>query len=169
MSHTYYLPQIHGNATVTTQGDLSPNAQLFAQAWMQLLGKRAAIMVMSDTLNRCAFLHATYLDSRTEAEIAERAHIANAMHYGRDWSTANERVRLAGYLLSDNYPIQGNNVESCSRSSKDPATVLAELAAHEAHREHMLGTGGFVWQVVWGCACVGNDYVALTAMPEATA
>lgn len=162
MSHTLHLPSIY-NEFAAIEG-MSPNAATFADAWMQALGERAFLMRVDERLVRAAELHAAYLDSRTEQEIAERDHIPHASHYGRDWSTANERVRRAGYALPDYYPKQGNNVESNARNL-DPIDALNRLLDSEFHGPHLRGEGGYARQVYWGCGNVGDDYVALTA-PE---
>lgn len=156
-----FLPQVANEHPITGEGELmSPNTQAFAEAWMKLLGTRANLMAISDKLNRCAFLHAQYLDSRRGDELLQ------SMHIGRGGSYPNDRVLDIGYRLPRGYKRGVNNVESCARDPRDPATVLTELAAHDTHYEHMHCLGGFSWHIYWGCACVGIDYVALTAPPE---
>lgn len=166
MSHSLRLPAIHNNAPVIGQGEpMSPRAQEFADAWMLALGERASIMVLDDRLTTAAQLHSEYLDSRTEQEIAERANVSHASHYGRDWSMSNDRVLDAGYRLPIDYKRGHNNVESNARNP-DPIDALNRLLASEFHGPHLRGEGGYARQVVYGVGAQGLDYVALTAPPE---
>lgn len=157
--HVVRLPAIHNDPSVTTQGDLSPNAQLFAQAWMTLLGKRADIMIYDSRLAQCAQDHAEYLCKRTGDELLQ------SMHRGNGGSYPNDRVLDAGYRLPRGYDRGANNVESCARDGGDPATVLVTLAGHETHYAHMHCVNGFEWHIYWGVGNCGDDYVALTAPP----
>lgn len=166
MTERVYLPSIHSNAPVTGPR-MSPNAQAFAVAWMEALDERAEFMLLDDRLVTAATLHAAYLDSRTPAEIAERANVPHASHYGRDWSTANERIRRVGYALPNNYPLQGNNVESNARNPS-PIDALNRLLASEFHGPHLRGEGNFARQTVYGVGNAGDDYCCLTAPPEVT-
>lgn len=159
-----FLPAIHSNAPVVGQG-MSANAMIFAVAWMEALDERAEYMLLDDRLVTAAMLHAIYLDSRTPAEIAERANVSHASHYGRDWSMSNDRVLDAGYKLPREYERGHNNVESCARNP-DPIDALNRLLASEFHGPHLRGEGNFSPQIFWGVGNCGDDYVALTA-PEA--
>lgn len=145
---------------------MSFNVQLFALAWMKSLGERAELMVLSDKLVTAAQLHAVYLDSRTEAEIAERANVPHASHYGRDWSTPNERVRAQNYTLPSNYPVKGNHVESNARDGNGPQAALEGLLHSDAHRPHLLGIDGFSDRVVFGIGCSGDDYCVVICPAE---
>lgn len=158
-----HLPQVFGDLIPR----MSPNAQAFAVAWMDALPvARRELMVLDDRLVTAATLHAFYLDSRTPEEIAERANVSHASHYGRDWSTANERVRRAGYTLPDNYPEQGNSVESNARNPNGALAALESLLASEFHGPHLRGEGGYAGQTVYAVGNCGFDYVCLTCPPE---
>lgn len=163
MPHNVYLPQVFGPPA---PGGMNARAAAFAQAWLALLGTRAAIIRVDDRLVRCAQDHAEYLDSRTPEEIAARANVLHAMHRGRDWSWSNRRVLDAGYRLPSNYPPDKNFVESCARHWDTPAKVAVYLANHDTHYDHMHGIGGYAASVVYGVGVAGRDYVALAAPPE---
>lgn len=151
-----YLPSV-SKETIT-------NVQEFISAWLTALGERAKLMLSDDRLVNAAMQHAIYLDSRTPEEIEERKNVDHASHYGRDWSTAHERVRRSGYALPENYPIQGNSIESNARNP-DPVDALNRLLESEFHGPHLRGEGGYSGQVVFGVGNAGNDYVILTAPP----
>lgn len=159
-----YLPQVYANDAIAGQGEphlMNAAALAFAVAWLGLLGERRARMRCDSRLVAAAQLHADYLAQRTGDALQM------SMHRGEGGSFANERVAASGYRLPANYDAQANNVESCARNGADPATVAITLAAHEGHRQHMLGLGGFEGHVVWGCGAAGDDYVILICPEEA--
>lgn len=163
-----FLPSVYGNAIITGEGGLmTPDAQIFAEAWLRELPiERVPLMRLDRRLVFAAQLHAIYLDSRTPQEIAERANVKHASHYGRDWSTPNERVRAQGYRLPSNYPIRGNHVESNARDYGGPLSALQSLLDSDAHRPHLLGETGFTDRVVYGFGCEGADYCCLICPEE---
>lgn len=162
-----YLPAIHSNAPVAgTALPMSPNAMSFTVAWLAALpDNRRTQMVLDDRLTTAAQNHAIYLDSRTPEEIAERANVSHASHYGRDWSMSNDRVLDAGYRLPIEYKRGHNNVESCARNP-DPIDALNRLLASEFHGPHLRGEGGYARQTVYAVGNCGSDYCCLTAPPE---
>lgn len=168
MSVYTYFPSVHGNINVTAEGELmTPNAQKFAEAWLSILPQeRRALMRLDRRLVFAAQLHAIYLDSRTQEEIEARKDVKNASHYGRDWSTPNERVRAQGYRLPANYPIKGNMVESNARDYGGPLSALQTLLDSPSHRPHLLGEPGFTDRVVYGFGCEGGDYCCLICPEE---
>lgn len=158
-----YLPQVHGTLSLAGEGEqqLMPSRAIaFALAWLGLLGERRELMDFDHRLAEAAQLHAAYLDSRTGDQLLL------SMHRGRSGSYANERVWASGYRLPEDWNPQANMVESCARDGRDPATAAVSLAAHEGHRQHMLGENGFVDHVVWGVGCAGDDYVCVICPPE---
>lgn len=158
-----YLPQVYGQAAIAGQGEphrMNGAALAFAVAWLGLLHERRALMRCDSRLVAAAQLHAGYLNSRTGDALQM------SMHRGEGGSFANERVLASGYRLPSYYEAQANNVESCARNGADPATVAITLAAHEGHRQHMLGLDGFEGHVVWGVGCAGADYVCLVCPEE---
>jgi hypothetical protein len=90
-----------------------------------------------------------------------RAHgLANGGPWGHVDShgvTANEYVRRAGCRLPSNYDERGNNIESLSAGSADPAIIFAHLAASPSHSAHLFGRGDFFkWQTHFGIAMVAG-------------
>lgn len=158
-----YLPQVLGNATVTVEGEVWMNerAEAFADAWFALLPKaRQAIMRFDSRLAQCAQAHAEYLAQRTGDQLLQ------SMHRGEGGSYSNQRVIEAGYKLPKGYSPFSNNIESCARDHRDPATAAVSLANHEPHRQHMLGLPGFEDRTVWGVGNAANDYVFIAAPEE---
>lgn len=169
------LPQVYGMTTVTGQGNtnarayasMNERAKDFAEAWLMLLGDGAAPaggermfkMVCDTRLVQCAQLHAEYLASRTGDQLLM------SMHRGRDGSYANQRVLASGYKLPSDWPAQANYVESVARDGRDPGEVAISLAAHEGHRQHLLGIDGFEGHVVYGVGAAGDDYVCVICPP----
>lgn len=170
MPYRLFLPSVFGNEQVTgTEGNpmgLNPKAIAAAEAWFNLQGEARSNITFDERLNRAAQKHAEYLNQRTPEDIAARADVKNASHYGLNWDLANERVLNEGYSLPSNFLPDKNNVESISRSWKEPAVVVVELAAHESHEAHMLGLYSFATQTVFGVGCAGEDYVFLRCPPE---
>lgn len=145
----------------------SDAAAEFVRLWLDVLPPERRALVRADSrLMRCAEQHAQYLASRTPEEIAERAHVPNATHYGRDWSTPNERVRASGYRLPREYPEKGNHVESNATTCVDAKQALAVLLKSDSHRPHLLGEVGFTDRVVYGCGNSGSAWVYLGCPPE---
>lgn len=138
---------------------MQTHAWLMARAWMALLGERAKRMRCDERLVRVAQAHAEYLAGRIGEQLLE------SMHVGAGGTLSNERVRAGGYRLPSWYPQRGNHVESCARHNDDPATVIAALAAHHGHREHLLGLGGYENHTVYGVGHWEHDWVVL-ACPE---
>lgn len=157
-----FLPFIANGETVYPMG-MSERAATFADAWLALLPPaRLAIMRFDSRLAQCATEHAEYLAQRTGDQLLV------SMHRGRDGSYSNQRVLETGYRLpsgENGYQPNANNVESCARDGRDPATVAVSLAGHEPHRSHMLGLPGFEDRVVWGIGNCEADWVFL-ACPE---
>lgn len=138
---------------------LNPRAAEFAQAWLGLLDNRAKIMHCDPRLVRCAQDHAVFLDSRTGEQLKQ------SMHIGKNGSTANQRVRAANYKLPE-WHGDGNTVECCARSGQPPAAVAVSLAAHDSHRDPMMGIGFWELSLIWGVGSHGNDYVCLVCPLE---
>lgn len=159
-----YLPSVFGNESVQG-GGANTKAVAAAAAWLAMQGNASQI-TFDDRLHRAAQKHAEYLNSRTPEEIAERADVPYASHYGKDWELANKRVMDEGYVLPEGYKSDKNNVESIARSDKEPAVVPVDLAAHDTHHDHMMGLGGFATCTVFGVGCVGNDYVFVRCPTE---
>lgn len=134
--------------------------ELFVEHWMQALGDRAADMRKDGGLMLCARLHAAYLDSRIGDELQQ------SMHMGRNGTTANERVRAAGYSLPGWWPVAGNQVECCVRIGDDPASALRVLLASPAHRALMLREDWYKAHTVYGVGHAGSDWVVLAAPQE---
>lgn len=158
------LPAIHNEPSVATQGEVWMNerAAAFADAWLSLLSReRLSLMRYDSRLAMCAQDHAEYLDSRTGLQLLE------SMHLGKFGTLSNERAIAAGYELPDAYRPHANNIESCSRDSRDPATVLLALAAHETHYAHMHCVNGFELHLFYGVGNCNDDWVAITAPMEA--
>lgn len=156
--HVTRLPSIHNEQPIAAQTDA---VATFIRVWMALLGERAKVMHPNEILMRVAQEHANYLDSRVGDQLKQ------SMHIGINGSYPNDRVLDAGYRLPDGYRRHVNNVESCARDGRDPATVLIELANHDAHRNHMLCINGFESHVFYGVGNSGADWVCITAPPEA--
>lgn len=158
-----FLPSVYGNAIITGEGNeygLTARAYQFAMAWLSLLPiERRSMMRCDSRLVEAAQKHAEYLDRRQGDELLQ------SMHRGEGGSYSNQRVIEAGYKLPKGYSPFANNVESCARDHRDPATVAISLAGHEPHRSHMLGLPGFEDRVVWGVGNAANDYVFIAA-PE---
>lgn len=164
MAEHTFLPCVANGQPVAGQSD---DVSEFVAAWMDALPEaRRAIVRPDPRLFECAQAHADYLASRTPEEIAERADVPHATHYGRDWSTANERVRAVGYRLPGNYPTKGNHVESNGTEYADAKSALAGLLGSDSHRPHLLGEPGFQDRVVYGVGASGGDYVFLGCPPE---
>lgn len=158
-----YLPDIHGNINVTIEGEgeMNDRAQAFANAWFALLPpERQKLMRYDYRLGAAAQAHAIYLSNRVGDQLLQ------SMHVGIGGSMPNGRVRAMGYRLPKEYAENKNNVESCARDGRDPATVAVSLANHEPHKSHMLGIDGFSDRTVWGCGSAGFDYVIVICPPE---
>lgn len=156
-----YLPSIHNEQPIAAQS-VGEAVATFIRVWMALLGERAKVMRPNDILMRVAQEHANYLDGRVGDQLKQ------SMHIGINGSYPNDRVLDAGYRLPIEYRRGINNVESCARDPRDPATVLVELANHDAHRNHMLCINGFESHIYYGVGNAGDDYVAITCPPEVT-
>lgn len=158
-----FLPAIHNEPSVTTQGngEMNERAALFAQAWLSLLPhERLFLMRYDSRLAQAAQDHAEYLAQRTGDELSQ------SMHRGEGGSYSNGRVLASGYHLPEYYSPNANNVESCSRDDRDPSTVAIALANHEPHRSHMLGLPGFEDRTVWAVGNAADDWVFLACPPE---
>lgn len=152
-----FLPSIHGGPPVVPPVD---PVQVFTDAWMQLLGSHAQLMNRDERLVLCAMQHASFLAHRsTEQE-------QYSMHIGIGFSYPNDRVFDAGYRLPDGYFRGKNNVESCARDYRDPATVIVSLANHDTHYNHLHGIFGFEGHIYWGIGNFDNDWVVVTCPPS---
>lgn len=139
---------------------MNARATAFAEAWIALLPEaRRNIMRFDSRLAACAQAHAEYLAQRTGDELLQ------SMHIGEGGSHSNGRVIESGYKLPPEYSPLANNVESCARDSRDPATVAVSLANHEPHRQHMLGEIGFTDRTVWAVGNCKDDWVFLACPP----
>lgn len=164
-----YLPriQIDYGSGVSTLCGMNQRSIAFVEAWLSLLGDRAKILHCDERLVQCAQDHASYLNSRTEEEIAALAGVSHAMHRSRDGRLSNRRVRDAGYHLPDYYPDDKNSVESCARNDAVPDIAAKQLAEHTEHHDHLYGIGSFFSkQTVYGVGNAGDDWVILICPPE---
>jgi hypothetical protein len=159
-----FLPAVHGPA-LTGQSDATAE---FVRLWFGVLGDKAQTMRHDDRLTACAADHATYLDSRSEEQIAALAGIPHAMHIGRDGQRSNARVRQFGYALRWWYPDDSNQVENCCRVNRGAASALQRWLDSAPHRMLLLGEGWYAEQnhIVWGIGTAGRDWVLLCCPPE---
>lgn len=151
-----FLPRIAQPHALAGQSDIDSPLALFVAAWLALLGDRAARMRYDVRLAQAAQAQADWLAVND---------FAGDPHAGANGSTANERVRAAGYRLPSYWPVRGNQVESVTRSWDAPDEAARDLAAHAGHRDHMLSLGWFAGHTVWGCGQSATYYVVVTAPP----
>ncbi len=153
----HFLPRIAQAHAIAGEGSADSPLAVFVAAWLALLGERAATMRYDVRLAQAAQAQADWLAVND---------FAGDPHAGANGSTANERVRAAGYRLPSYWPVRGNQVESVTRSWDDPAEAARDLAAHAGHRDHMLCQGWFAEHTVWGCGHSATYYVVVTAPEE---
>jgi len=152
----HYLPRI-AQPHVGAVGEADSPLDVFVAAWLSLLGERAATMRYDARLAQAAQQQADWLAAND---------FDDDPHVGVGGSTANERVRAAGYRLPQWWPAKGNQVESTTRSWDAPDEAARDLAAHGAHRDHMLAQGWFVQHTVWGVGQAATYYVLVSAPEE---
>lgn len=153
-----FLPRVAQSHTVGSAGSADSPLDVFVGAWLALLGERAATMRCDARLAHAAQQQADWLAAN---DFDERD-----PHVGVGGSTANERVRAAGYRLPSYWPVRGNQVESVTRSWDAPDEAARDLAAHAGHRDHVLGLGWFAGHTVWGCGWQETYYVLISAPEE---
>ena len=129
---------------------------MFTSAWLGLYGERAKDMRYDARLAKAA---------QTQAEWLAVNDFVEDPHIGANGSTANQRVRAAGYPLPRWYG-NGNTVESVTRSWDAPDEAATDLAAHAAHHDHMLSIGWFATHTVYGIGHADTYYVVVTAPSE---
>jgi hypothetical protein len=156
MARDLWLPSVHGEGI----GGTNDNAAAFVAAWLQRLGARAALYRQDDRLAHAANRHAAYLAARTGDAAQE------SLHVGQGGSAANARVRAAGYVLPRHWLDGSNNVESCAVNHDGPVQAVERLLLSPAHREHLLGEGGFASHTVYGVGSVAAFFVVLICPPE---
>jgi len=152
----HFLPRIAQAHAIAGEGSADSPLAVFAAAWLSLLGERAANMRYDVRLAQAAQAQAEWLAAND---------FAGDPHAGAGGSTANERVRAAGYRLPSYWPVRGNQVESVTRSWDAPDEAARDLAAHAGHRDHMLSIGWFAGHTVWGVGHSATYYVVVTAPP----
>jgi len=152
-----YLPRIAQSHAIAGAGSADSPLDVFTAAWLALLGERAATMRYDARLAHAAQQQADWLAAN---DFDERD-----PHVGANGSTANQRVRAAGYRLPEHWPARGNQVESVTRSWDAPDEAARDLADHIPHRDHVLGLGWYAEHTVWGCGWQETYYVLITA-PE---
>lgn len=153
----HFLPRIAQAHAVAGEGSADSPLAVFVAAWLALLGERAATMRYDARLAQAA---------QQQAEWLAVHDFADDPHVGAGGSSANERVRAAGYRLPSYWPARGNQVESVTRSWDAPDEAARDLAAHDAHRDHVLGLGWFAGHTVWGCGWQETYYVLISAPEE---
>lgn len=151
-----FLPRVAQSHTVGVAGDADSPLDVFTAAWLSLLGDRAATMRYDARLAHAAQQQADWLAVN---DFDERD-----PHVGAGGSTANQRVRAAGYPLPA-WHGNGNTVESVTRSWDAPDEAARDLAAHDTHHDHVLGLGWYAEHTVWGIGQRATYYVLVTA-PE---
>lgn len=144
MTQVTRLPFVGGNYAIA--GQAADPAQLFATAWMALLGDRARDKMWDERLAHAAYRQAEFL--------AHNDFVPGDPHRGHLGSTANQRVRATGYKLPA-WMGDGNVVESVIRSWDAPEQAAHDLAHHDTHREHMAFSN---WWERWGFAYFGVGY-----------
>jgi len=142
---------------VAGEGSADSTLAVFTAAWLALYGDRASLMRYDSRLAQAA---------QTQADWLAINDFADDPHAGAGGSTANERVRAAGYTLPSYWPARGNQVESVTRSWDAPDEAARDLAAHAGHRDHMLSIGWFAGHTVWGIGQSATYYVLVTAPEE---
>jgi len=149
-----YFPRIAQPHAIAGEGSADSPLALFTAAWLALYGEREKVMRHDARLAEAAQQHAEYLAQRSDTNIS--------MHIGRNGSTANQRVRDAGYPLPA-WHGNGNTVESVTRSWDAPDEAARDLAAHASHHDHMLSIGWFATHTAYGIGHAATYYVVVTA------
>ncbi len=67
----------------------------------------------------------------------------NIIMHNIGYQTPNQLLRNKGYLLSNGYPILGNQVEALAAGEKDAKSTLNQLLNSETHRRLLLGEAPF--------------------------
>ena len=153
-----FLPRVAQSHTVGVAGSAGSPLDVFTAAWLSLLGERASRMRYDSRLAQAAQQQADWLAAN---DFDERD-----PHVGANGSTANQRVREAGYSLPEHWPARGNQVESVTRSWDAPDEAARDLAAHAAHHDHVLGLGWFAEHTQYGVGQAQTYYVLVTAPEE---
>jgi len=151
-----FLPRVSQSHVVAGEGSADSPLAVFTAAWLALYGDRASLMRYDARLAAAAQGQADWLAAND---------FAADPHVGAGGSTANERVRAAGYRLPSYWPVRGNQVESVTRSWDAPDEAARDLAAHDAHRDHVLVQGWFAGHTVWGVGHSATYYVVVSAPP----
>jgi hypothetical protein len=139
---------------------MNSKASTFATLWLRVLGDRRSRMRCDSRLVRAAQKHAEYLSSRTGDQLLQ------SMHIGRNGSSSNQRARTEGYHLPDYYPVDANNIESCTRTSDKAQDALNNLLNSPHHYDHITGQGWYADHIVYGFGFSGNDWVIVIAPSE---
>ena len=153
----HFLPRIAQSHAIAGEGSADSPLDVFVGAWLALLGERANAMRYDARLAAAAQEQADWLAANDFAADA---------HGGANGSTANERVRATGYRLPSYWPARGNQVESVTRSWDAPDEAARDLAAHDTHRDHVLGLGWFAGHTQYGVGHAQTYYVLVTAPEE---
>lgn len=135
----------------------------FIRIWLAWPGNLRTHMQPNAKLMAAAQAHAQELHQRQMS-----GGIEGSMHIGADGSTANERVRRAGYRLPDGYMDVGNQVESVGVCWEGPQRMMAIFATSPTHAAHLLGLHAwFAEQTCYGVGVSGDYFDVLTAHAEA--
>lgn len=164
---TLYMPFLQRGKAVTppapTDRDTAWRDE-FIRIWLAWPGNLRTGMQRNDKLMQAAQAHAEELHYR-QAVLGE---IDTSMHIGLNGSTANERVRRAGYRLSDGYMDVGNQVESVGVCWEGPQRMMEIFATSPTHAAHLLGLHEwFAEQTCYGVGVSGDYFDVLTAHVEA--
>lgn len=167
MDHHLWLPNVKGNASVEGQDNacgMDDSENGLANLWLLAQVDRRDQLSCDGRLVRVARSHAQYLESQRTPTYTP------PLHVGAGGSTPNQRARAGGYDLPDWYG-DGNNIESCymaNEETNNAVDMIATLLSSPSHRAHLMGEGGFSYNVVYGFGHYGYFWVCLVSAPGET-